>query len=130
MNARGILTAAYHILHLLTKVGYPPVGVPPHPGPTRGRYPTLGTPQSGYTPLRVPPVGVPPSQGTPSQGTPLGYPPVRVPLIGVPPIGVPPCQGTPLDLARVPHLGVDRQIDGWTDTCQNITFPSYYVRGR
>ena len=22
---------------------------------------------------------------------------------------------------------VDRQIDGWTDTCQNITFPSYYV---
>ena len=25
---------------------------------------------------------------------------------------------------------VDRQIDGWTDTCQNITFPSYYVRGR
>ena len=21
-------------------------------------------------------------------------------------------------------------MDGWTDTCQNITFPSYYVRGR
>ena len=23
---------------------------------------------------------------------------------------------------------VDRQIDGRTDACQNITFPSYYVR--
>ena len=22
------------------------------------------------------------------------------------------------------------QTDGWTDMCQNITFPSYYVRGR
>ena len=25
---------------------------------------------------------------------------------------------------------VDRQMDGRTDACQNITFPSYYVRGR
>ena len=30
----------------------------------------------------------------------------------------------------VPPSPVDRQMDGWTDTCQNITFPSYYVRGR
>ena len=48
--------------------------------------------------------------------------------------------GRGLDLAGVPPppswtwpgtpLGVERQIDGWTDTCQNITFPrTTYVVG-
>ena len=35
-------------------------------------------------------------------------------------------QGYPppyLNLARYSLLGVNRQNDGWTDTCQNITFP-------
>ena len=49
VNARGIPTAAYQVLHVLTEVGYPPVGVPPHqgtpcPGLTGG---TLGTPHPG-----------------------------------------------------------------------------------
>ena len=35
------------------------------------------------------------------------------------PGGVPP----QLDLAGVHPLWTDRQMDGWTDTCQNITFP-------
>ena len=171
VNARGIPTAAYHVLHLLTKVGYPSiqvqlggtppwvpqsgypplgtlVGVPPVRLTPSG-YPQLGYPLSGYPPvgvlpIRVPPVGVPQSRyplsgypllGYPSQGTPWsGYPLLRYPPSGVP------HRGTPLGWTwlgyppPVPgsgtHLGVDRQMDGWTDTCQNITFPSYYVRGR
>ena len=107
--------------------------------------PRQGTPQPGYPLARVPPQpGYPPSQGTP---------PGRVPPARVPPWpGYLPgwtWQGTP----RLPHgirgnvakhygiwvpPPVDRQIDGWmdgwmdgrTDACQNITFPSYYVRGR
>ena len=89
---------------------------------------------------------LPPRQGTPQQGTPhpwldlAGYPPPQLDLAGYPPAGyspppagpgrVPPrkcCKalwdmGTPL-----PPYG---QTDGRTDACQNITFPSYYVRGR
>ena len=41
--------------------------------------------------------------------------------------------GTPpphLDLAGVPSPPPSGQTDRWTDTFQNITFPSYYVRGR
>ena len=65
MNARGILTTAYQVLHLLPKVGYPPAGV--HPGQVWwGGYLRWGTP------LR----GVPPSQfwqvGTQGGVTPLG----------------------------------------------------------
>ena len=52
------------------------------------------------------------------------YPPHRVPhpdTLQLDLAGVPPPQ---LDLARVlpPPPGVDRRMDGWTDTCQNITF--------
>ena len=106
--------------------GYPPIltwwGVAylgtPHPD-LAGGYPTL----------------VPPQQGTPSptwtwQGTP------RLDLAGYPPPGpgrVPPQlpHGILGNVAKhygiwVPPLWTDRR----TDTCQNITFPSYYVRGR
>ena len=102
VNARGIPTAAYQVLHLLTKVGYPPPSGYPHPG-------LMGVP------------GVPPCWGTPlsrSDGGYLGYPPVRVPPhpgltggypwyppSGHPPVGVPPCQGT------LPHQGTP---PGWT----------------
>ena len=85
VHARGIPTAAYQVLHLLTEVGYTRPGL-------MGGYLRWGTP--------------PPSRGTPGW-TWLGYPPPPGPGQGTPP-------------------GVDRQ----TDTCQNITFPSYYVRGR
>ena len=74
-----------------------------------------GTPPPGYnTSVLTWLGGVTPSLpgGTPPQAPPPSD------LAGVPPQS---------DLAGVPPtLGVDRQ----TDTCQNITFPSYYVRGR
>ena len=100
------------------------------------RYPP-GTGYLGY-PGQVPPQGgtqggyltwVPPG-GVPRGGTRVRYPPRGVPGSVTPPGGV-----------RVPpaaswhsgkcckHYGiwvpppVDRQIDGWTDACQNITFP-------
>ena len=52
VNARGIPTAAYQVLHLFPEVGYPPAGVPPWPGLTGG------LPKVGYPP----PARVPPSQ--------------------------------------------------------------------
>ena len=146
VNARGIPTAAYQVLHLLscTRWGNPPPqsGLPPpQPGPTwGGGYPRRGTPQRGLT-------GGYPRWGTPGQVWLGGYPQVGVPpMVESPLAGVPPGWGTPhLDLTRVPpgHVwlgGVTpppswnwlgyRWVDGWTDTCENITFPSYYVRGR
>ena len=139
VNARGIPTAAYQVLHLLLEVGYPPAGVLP-PGQSNGGYPRWGTPQPGLmegsTQGGVPPgrgtpqsglMGVP-KVGTPSRGTPWpglvggtwgGYPlageppPPPGPGLGTPPSG--PGRGTP-----PPRCG---QTDGWTDTCQNITFP-------
>ena len=160
VNARGIPTAAYQVLHLLPEVGYPPGefptppllarsngggggctwgGVPPQPGLTGGRgrwgtppsrvpparsngavYPRWVTPLAGYPPARYPPGqvwwGEVPEVGTPWPGL----------MGGTPQLGSPPR----LDLAGVPPPLVDRQNDGWTDTCENITFPSYYVRGR
>ena len=122
------------------KVGYLPSGYP-QPGPTGGwGYPRWSTP------IRVssPPGliggtwgGVPhpgqvqwgyPRWGTPHQGTPLpgltGGPKVGYPLAGVPGWGtLPPGPGW----STPPRCG---QTEWWTDTCQNITFPSYYVRGR
>ena len=73
-----------------------------------------GIPTAAYQVLLggVPPIGVPPEEGYPSSG----YPPPG------------PGWGTLpwLDLAGVPpppEVWKDRQMDGWTDTCQNITFP-------
>ena len=113
----------------------------------------------GYPPARVPPGGggvpdwVPPGQGTP-RGYLTGYPPGQgTPLARVPPwgdlTGYPPGQGTPgggtwlgTPLARVPPAwtwptppppaGPDPPSSpcGQTNTCENSTFPSYYVRGR
>ena len=90
----------------------------------------LGTPRGGP--------GIPPGRGVrvPSRGS--GYPPggVRVPPgeggsgyhprgSRYPPGGVPgtPGGGTRLDLTSPPPCGQ-------TNTCENSTFPSYYVRGR
>ena len=99
MNARGIPTAAYQVLHLLSwpRWGTPPSGYPPPrsdggvylrwgtlcPGPTGG-YPRWGRsipPRSnrGYPTSGMPPIG--PGQGGggyPTSGTPCqGYPPPR-----------------------------------------------------
>ena len=70
-------------------------------------------PEVGY-----PPIGVPPTRS--NGGVPeVGY---NAPCQGNPPAGVPP---PPLWiwLGYPPPPGVDRRMDGWTDTCQNITFP-------
>ena len=141
-----------------TRGGIPPPhrGTPPWPGPTgviqggvhpvgvpsarsNQGYPKWGTPKLGYPPARsdrggtrwgYPKSGYPwpgltgryPMWGTPRRGTPLAR------SDGGPPAGVRPCltlQGYPPWTWPGYPLGVDRQ----TDTCQNITFPSYYVRG-
>ena len=83
------------------------------------RYPRWGTPQLGYPPARS--NGGYPRWGTPQQGVPPRRGTPQLDLAGVPPLMPGPGWGTP-----PPTLGVDRQ----TDTCQNITFPSYYVRSR
>ena len=89
---------------------------------------------TGYPPSRVPRARVPPWPGypLPPSWTRQGNPP--------PPAGpgrVPPWlpRGILGNVAKhygiwVPPLWTDRLMDGRTDTCQNITFPSYYVRGR
>ena len=109
------------------EVGYPLAGVPPQPGltgGTQGRVPPgRGTPWPGLmggTQGGVPPTGVPPLAR--SDG---GYP-----RWGTPQAGVTPQQGYPLAGPGWGTPPVDRQMDGWTDTCEKITFPSYYVRGR
>ena len=102
--------------------GYPPgQGTPPSQGTPPARVP----PSQGTPPARVPPQpGYPPSQGTPpGQGTsPPGWT-----WQGTPPPAAPWHSGKSCkalwDTGTPP---VDRK----TDTCQNITFPSYYVRGR
>ena len=131
-----------------TQGGVPPsVRVPPWPGLTG--YPRWGTPIR-YPLARshrgVPKVGYPlarSDQGVPVVGYPLsGYPPIRAPpwpglmegylrwgtplsgthparSVGYPRWGTPPKSGYP------PWVWTDRRTDS-----QNITFPSYYVRGR
>ena len=122
VNARGIPTAAYQVLHLLTKWGTPP----PLPrsdgvgGTQGGILPWLGYPPSrsdpgvpevGYPLVRVPHVGLPTCQGTPCLGTPHRGTPIRVhpppswTWLGYPPPPPPagPGSGTP------PPLGVDWQ---------------------
>ena len=120
-----------------------PLGVP-------GQVPPQGypDPRGGY-PVRYTPGGVPgPPWGVPSQVPPRGYP-VRYPPggsgyplggSGYPPGGVPDrvppaaswhsgkCCKALWDMGTPP---VDRQIDGWTDACQNITFPrTTYAGGK
>ena len=87
---------------------------------------------TGYPP---PPAGYPLPPGWTWQGT----PPPRLDLAGYPPPAgpgrVPPPRCLPHGILGnvanhygiwVPPLWTDRR----TDTCQNITFPSYYVRRR
>ena len=76
-----------------------------------GGYLRWGTSQPGPT------GGGYPRWGTPLAGPGWGTPPPPAPGRGTPP---PPAPG------RDTPPSVNRQ----TDTCQNITFPSYYVRGR
>ena len=133
MNARGIPTAAYQVLHLLPEVGYPPpAGVTPPPRPR-----LIGEDTQG---------GVPPparsDRGTPSRGTPqqeyqqgyplLGYSPGlmgRTPLTGVPPswtwLGYLPPPN--LDLAGIPP---PPHRCGLTNKVKLLPPVSYYVRGR
>ena len=111
MNARGIPTAAYQVLHLLLVVGYPPNrGTPPQSGLTGGGYLRWGTPQQGYAqpgPMRV--WGYL-RWGTTQQCTPSqvwwGVPEVEYHPAGVPPwpgltggtwggVPPPPSRGTP-----------------------------------
>ena len=129
VHARGIPTTAYQVLHLFPKVGSGQIWW--------GWYLRWGTPQQGYSwpgpkgegvpEVGYPLAGVPPARskggylrwGTPRPG------PMGGTWDGVPPgwtwLGYPP-------------LGVDRQMDGWMDgwkdTCEKITLPLYYVRGR
>ena len=160
VNARGIPTAAYQALRVQScprEVGYPG-RVPPGWGtppswPGWGEYhgwvpPLAGVPPVLTWPGRRYPKWVPPGWGTPHPDLAGGYP-WQAPSgqdDGVPwpgqdgwyPGWVPPGWGTPppigpgwgtslLDLAGVPpQVWTDRQ----TDMCQNIIFPSYYVRGR
>ena len=106
-----------------------PTRVPP---PGGGTWP--GSPPGGYL-TRVPPRGVP-DPGTPPEGVRVpprggsGYPPGGS---GYPPPVLP--HGILGNVAK--HYGiwvpppVDRQIDGWTDACQNITFPrTTYAGGK
>ena len=107
-----------------------PNWVPPWPGYPPGQ----GTPP-GWTWQ-----GTPPSQGTPPARV---SPPPQLDLAGYPPPPAGPGRVTPPPwlphgiLGNVAkHCGIwvpppsRGQTDWWTDTCQNITFPSYYVRGR
>ena len=117
--------------------GVPEVGYPPGQvqwGGTQGGVPPgQGYPQPG---LMGETWGGVPSSG---RGTP--YPPSRgtpqvqwgVPEVGYPPAGVPPSQvqwgyprwGTPPPWHGypAPQVWTNRRMDGWTDACQNITFP-------
>ena len=70
LNARGIPTAAYQVLHLLPEVGYPPPDrSTPQPGLT-------GDTRGGVPPIRVPPLGRS-NGGVPPARFDGGYPPAR-----------------------------------------------------
>ena len=108
VNARGIPTAAYQVLHLLPEVGYPPpTGVRSSPRPglrsDRGGYLRWGTPLARSN-----------GGGTPRQGTPPARFDGGYPRWGNPPSWTWPGWGTPP--ARTwpgyppPPPGVDRQI--------------------
>ena len=95
--------------------GYPPGGYPDPPGGVPGPLPRGypdppgGVPGPPWVPDRVPPRG---GLGTP-QGGYLTGPPTASWHSGK-------CCKALWDMGTPP---VDRQIDGWTDACQNITFP-------
>ena len=97
VNARGIPTAPYQVLHLLPEDGYPP----PSGTPTArsdGGYPTFGTPQLGT-----------PWSGTPHQ-VPLGQVRWGVPNLGYPRQVSPQPGLTGGSQPQVPPLGTPSQI--------------------
>ena len=110
---------------------YPP---PPPRGGGGGVYPDLGPPGGG-TRTSVPPRGTrssvppPPGGGTQTSVPPGGVPGPRYPPGGGGGSGYPPgCLMAFWEMLQsIMGYGypppVDRQIDGWTDACQNITFP-------
>ena len=127
VNARGILTAAYQVLHLLSCRGGTPAGGYPIPA---GGLPHLGYPRltwPGGTPslLGIPHLGYPiPHQTWPGGtltrsswgGTWGGVPPVGPDQGGTPSMPGYPTLGIPrLDLARVPTRRCGQT--------ENITFP-------
>ena len=134
VNARGIPTATYEVLH--PRWGTPPVGVAPWPGLMGGGYPRWGTPHRGTPQPGL--MGGYLRWGTSGRGTPY---PHQV-WWGVPGVGYCPWQGYPPPSRGtlcqvwwgVPKVGSPHwtwlgypprcgQTDWWTDTCQNITFP-------
>ena len=156
MNARGIPPAVYWVLLLLSYLvpplrpdlaggggtwsGCPPPGrVPPPSWPGQGGYLTREPPPPAG-PGRVPPppldlAGYPPNwTWYPPQLDLAGYPPPAGP--GTPPPSVCPMAFWEMLQSIMgcgyppPPQWADRLMDGRTDACQNITFPSYYVRGR
>ena len=117
MNARGIPTAAYQVLHLLTEVGYPPCWGTPRPGLTGG-YPRQGTPSLGTSLVRYPLFGYP--HWVPLTWTSLGYPPPG-PGSGTTPLPGP-GSGTP------PRCGqTDRQTDRWMDGWMDRHVSKHYL---
>ena len=151
MNARGIQTAAFQVLHLLSCTRWGTVGVPPAParsdggrwggggGVIRGVVPPIRIPPpvDGHVWWGVPKVGypLPPGQGTPSQVW-RGDPLARSDR-GVPGVGYPSGWGTPpyLDLVGVPPSPRCGQTDGWMDGQTRVkTLPSrrttYAVRNK
>ena len=104
VNARGIPTAAYQVLHLLPKVGSPPLRQGYTHPPARsdsGGYPRWGNP-----PTR----GTPPQHRSPSARSDGGYP-----RWGTPPgRGTPPPAWTWPGYPPPPPVRTDRMMDGQT----------------
>ena len=116
------------------------------PGPAGGGVPCWGGAYHSWYPLarpgRVPPsqldlAGYPPPPAGPGRVPQLdlaGYPPPagpgRVPPRGVCPMAFWEMLQSIMGYGYPPPPPVDRQIDGRTDACQNITFPSRAVKKR
>ena len=145
-TARRVVSTSFVVL-----TGYPPLAGHPTCPDLAGGVPCWGqdgeVPCWGSTLPGYPLAGHPPilTWGVPCQGVPPGrVPPGRVPSLDVCPMafwemlqsimgyGYPPsvCPMAFWEMLQsivgYGYPPVDRQ----TDTCQNITFPSYYVRGR
>ena len=120
VNARGIPTAAYQVLHLLTEFGYPPAGVPP--AKSNGGYPRWGTPPSRSTPGRVTP-WLGPMGGTrggiPQNGYPLARSNGGIPKVGYPPAEVPPARSD----GMVPEVGYPHGQVQWEGTWGGLPPP-------
>ena len=108
MNARGIPTAAYQVLHLLscTGKGATPAGRVPHLG-----YPPLDLARGGTPSL----LGGYPTSSSPPSDLAEGAPHLRSPSIR-------PCQGVPHPCQGVSHLGypLSDLVRGVPHPCQGV----------